>query len=175
MMCQNCQKREATTHIKRIVNGEATESHLCSECAHSLGYDNMFDNFSLNIPDFFSGFFGDNPFALSSSRTDRCEKCGSSFDDIIKSGMVGCADCYEKFFDKLLPSVQRIHGKAKHQGRRPHLTGATGTKVKEKEKVKTKDEIIAEKQQQMQKAVEEQNFEQAAVIRDEIKKLKEEN
>ncbi|MGN1418356.1 MAG: UvrB/UvrC motif-containing protein, partial [Acutalibacteraceae bacterium] len=156
-------------HIKRIVNGEATETHLCSECAHALGYDGMFDNFSLSIPDFFSGFFGDNPFALSSARAERCEKCGSSFDDIIKTGMVGCADCYEKFYDKLLPSIQRIHGKAKHQGKRPPVTVSTA-KVKEK----TKEEIIAEKEAEMKKAVESQNFEQAAIIRDEIKKLREE-
>lgn len=169
MLCQNCSKREATTHIKRIVNGEAAETHLCPECAHALGYDEMFDHFSLSIPDFFSGFFGDNPFALSSSKAERCEKCGSSFDDIIKTGMVGCADCYEKFFDKLLPSVQRIHGKAKHQGKRPTIV-ASPAQVKEK----TKEDIIAEKEAEMQKAVESQNFEQAAIIRDEIKKLREE-
>jgi protein arginine kinase activator len=172
MLCQNCSKREATTHIKRIVNGEATENHLCSECAHALGYDGLFDNFSLNIPDFFSGFFGDNPFALSASKKERCSKCGSSFDDIIKTGMVGCADCYEKFFDKLLPSIQRIHGKSKHAGKTPKLhNDVPAQAVKEK----TKEEIIAEKQAEMQKAVESQNFEQAAIIRDEIKQLKEEN
>lgn len=169
MLCQNCKKREATTHIKRIVNGEATESHFCTECAHSLGYDGLFNNFSLSIPNFFSGFFGDSPFALTSSRGERCEKCGSSFDDIIKTGMVGCAGCYEKFFDRLLPSIQRIHGKSKHAGKRPTVC------VKEQpKKVKTPQEIIAQKEAEMQKAVESQNFEQAAVLRDEIKKLREE-
>ena len=42
MLCQNCGKYEATTHIKRIVNGEATEAHLCSDCARALGYDSVF-------------------------------------------------------------------------------------------------------------------------------------
>lgn len=168
MLCQNCSKREAVTHIKRIVNGEATETHLCQECAHSLGYDGLFDNFSLSIPNFFSSFFGDSPFALSSAKTQRCEKCGSSFDDIIKTGMVGCANCYETFYDKLLPSIQRIHGRSKHAGKTPPVT----TEAKEV-KQKTKEEIIAEKQAEMQKAIESQNFEQAAVLRDEIKALTE--
>lgn len=167
MLCQNCQKREATTHIKKIINGEAAESHLCTQCAHSLGYDGFFDNFSLSIPNFFSGFFGDSPFALSATKNERCEKCGSSFDDIIRTGMVGCAGCYEKFFDRLLPSIQRIHGKSKHAGKAP-LRKANKSEVK----VKTTADAIAEKEAEMKKAIESQNFEQAAILRDEIKALR---
>ena len=119
MLCQNCKKNEATTHIKRVVNGEATESHLCHSCAQNSGFDDFFDDFSLNLPGIFSSFFGDSMFALGESKLGRCEKCGCCFDDIIKSGKVGCADCYDKFYGKLLPSIQRIHGKAKHAGKVP--------------------------------------------------------
>lgn len=168
MLCQNCKKNEATTHIKRVINGEATQTHLCSGCAQNLGYTDIFDDFSLNLPGIFSSFFGDTAFALGESRLDRCEKCGNCFDDIIKSGKVGCADCYEKFYSKLLPSIQRIHGKAVHSGKVP----VTGPKEIIKPKEKTAEEKIEELQTQMNKAVNEQNFEQAAIIRDEIKKLK---
>ena len=170
MLCQNCKKKDATTHIKRVINGEATESHLCQSCAQSLGVGSFFDDFSLNLPDIFSGFFGDSSFALGESRLDRCEKCGCCFDDIIKSGSVGCSDCYEKFYQKLLPSIQRIHGKAKHSGKVP-------VKATEKQTVKEKttEEKIADLQKEMDKAVSEQNFERAAMLRDEIKKMKGEN
>lgn len=167
MLCQNCKKNEATTHIKRVLNGEATESHLCSNCAQNLGVGNFFDDFSLNMPDIFSHFFGDSAFALEGGRLDRCEKCGCCFDDIIKSGSVGCADCYEKFYSKLLPSIQRIHGKARHSGKVPKITKEVVTP-----KEKTTQEKIQDLQQDMQKAIEQQNFEQAAILRDEIKKLK---
>ncbi len=170
MLCQNCKKSEATTHIKRVLNGEATESHLCSSCAQNLGMGSFFDDFSLNMPDIFSHIFGDSAFAIEGSRLDRCEKCGCCFDDIIKSGAVGCADCYEKFFNKLQPSIQRIHGKAKHAGKTPK-----NTKEKTVIKEKTPEEKIAELQTLMKKAIEEQNFEQAAILRDEIKKMKGEN
>lgn len=171
MLCQNCSKREATTHIKRVVNGEATEAHLCQECAAKLGYDNFFDNFSLNLPDIFSSFFGDSARALAGSRTDRCEKCGCSFDDIVKTGMVGCADCYDKFFDKLMPSIQRIHGRTRHVGSVPaEQTNETAPTEKKEETV---EEKIASLEAEMQKAIEAQNFEQAAVLRDKIKELKE--
>ena len=168
MLCQNCKKNEATTHIKHVINGEATENHFCHSCAESLGVGGFFDDFSLNLPGIFSSFFGDSVFSLGERQLDRCEKCGSCFDDIIKTGKVGCADCYEKFYSKLLPSIQRIHGKAKHQGKIPEIHG---TKVTAREK--TAEEKIADLQKEMQKAIEEQNFERAAVIRDEIKKLKE--
>ena len=170
MLCQNCKQKEATTHIKRVINGEATESHLCHSCASNLGVGSFFDDFTLNLPDIFSGFFGDSAFALGESRLDRCEKCGCCFDDIIKSGRVGCADCYEKFYRKLLPSVQRIHGKAGHAGKVPAKNS-----VKPEVKEKTAEEKIAELQKEMDKAVAEQNFERAAILRDEIKKMKGEN
>lgn len=170
MLCQNCKKNEATTHIKRVINGEATQSHLCSACAQSLGYNNFFDDFTFNLPSLFSGFFDDSMLALSESRLERCEICGSSFDDIIKSGNVGCANCYEKFYSKLLPSIQGIHGRVKHAGSVPQSTADV---VVPKEK--TTEEKIADMQKEMGKAIEEQNFERAAVLRDEIKKLKGEN
>lgn len=170
MLCQNCKKNEATTHIKRVINGEATQTHLCSACARSLGYNNFFDDFSFNLPSLFSGFFDDSLLALSESRLDRCEFCSSTFDDIIKSGTVGCANCYEKFYSKLLPSIQRIHGKARHAGTVPENKTET---VMPKEK--TAEEKIKDMQNEMAKAIEEQNFERAAILRDEIKKLKGEN
>ncbi len=171
MLCQNCKKNEATTHIKRILNGEATENHLCHSCAQNLGYANFFEDFSFNVPSLFAGLFSDTLPTLGESMADRCEKCGCTFETIVKTGKVGCADCYEKFYNKLLPSIQRIHGKAKHSGKKPIETPKTEVKPKEK----TTEEKIAELEKDMQKAVNEQNFEQAAIIRDEIKKLKGEN
>ena len=60
MLCQNCGKNEATTHIKRVVNGDTTETHLCAECAQHLGYGDMFSGFGLNLDDFFGSFLGDS-------------------------------------------------------------------------------------------------------------------
>ena len=171
MLCQNCGKNEATTHIKQIINGDMAESHLCSDCASHLGYTDMFSGFGLNLSELFGGFLGDMMPSLTTGKTQRCAKCGTSFEEIVRDGRVGCADCYTTFYDRLLPSIQRIHGKAKHSGKKP--VEAVRQDVKPKEK--TKQEIIADLEKDMQKAVNEQNFEQAAIIRDEIKKLKGEN
>lgn len=164
MLCENCGKREATTHIKQVENGKANQYHFCNECARNLGYNDIFGEFSLNLSELFSSFFGDNNLQLA-DKEDRCEKCGCSFNDIVKTGRVGCADCYRKFYDKLLPSIQRIHGKANHLGKTPINT--------ERKKRPSKKEIVEKLNLDMQKAVEQQNFEEAAVLRDRIRQLKE--
>ena len=164
MLCQNCGKNEATTHIKQIINGDMAESHLCSDCAAHLGYSDVFSGFGLNLSELFGGFLGDMMPSLSSGNTPRCPKCGTSFDEIARDGRVGCADCYRTFYDKLLPSIQRIHGKIKHSGK-------TVSAVSEQPKAETTEEKIAKLKAAMNDAVSKQDFENAAKIRDEIKAL----
>lgn len=165
MLCQNCGKNEATTHVKRIINGSTSEYHLCQNCASKLGYGDFFGGFD----DFgFGGLFG-NLFSQgqslmgdTSSSALRCEKCGSTFRDIAESGKVGCADCYRIFKDRLMPSFQKIHGRTKHIGKSP--SGVVPGPEKQLEDLKGK----------LQKAIETQNFEEAAKLRDQIKSMEQE-
>ena len=167
MLCQNCGKYEATTHVKRIVNGETAEAHLCSECANALGYTDVFGGFTNTFSDLLGSFFGEpSTVGALSSKMLRCEKCGSTFNDIVRSGKIGCADCYKTFYDKLLPSLQRLHGKTRHEGKTPKAV---------KIEVDTKESKIGTLQQELNDAVTVQDFEKAAKLRDEINKLKEES
>ena len=166
MLCQNCGKYEATTHIKRVVNGDTTEMHLCSDCAQHLGYGDMFSGFGLNLDDFFGGFLEDTVQKLSAPTQDKCPKCGNTFEDIVRSGKVGCSECYRMFYDKLLPSIQRIHGRIQHSGKQI----AAEAKSKKVEEEKPTD-VLASLKQQLNEAVEKQEYEQAAVLRDKIKEL----
>lgn len=163
MLCQNCGKNEATTHIKRVVNGETAEKHLCVSCAEHLGYSDMFSGFGFSLDGFFGGLLGENMPLLGAEREEKCPKCGYTFSDIAKSGKLGCADCYRKFYDKLLPSLQRIHGKIKHTGKQAMIPVQVSTEPKINPVAKLKEDL--------QKAIEEQNFEQAAVLRDRIKEM----
>ena len=158
MLCQSCEKRQATTHIKTILNGELKEYSLCSECASRLGYGSFLGDYAFDLDrlfgSFFDGFTGDK-----SSR--RCKLCGSSFEDIAKSGKVGCAQCYEEFYEELLPSIQRIHGRTNHTGK---LARSAGTEVKVKNE-------IAKCKAELEQAIKTQEFEKAAELRDKIKEL----
>ncbi len=158
MLCQSCEKRQASTHIKTILNGELKEFNLCSECAAKLGYGSFFSNFGFDIDKLFGSFMDvPNP----QRKAKRCQFCGSSFEEIAKSGKVGCAHCYEEFYDELLPSIQRIHGRTNHTGK---LARSAGTEVKVKNE-------IAKCKAELEQAIKTQEFEKAAELRDKIKEL----
>lgn len=163
MLCDICKKRTATTYYKQIVNDSITELHLCSECAANQGYSNIFGGFSNQLEKMFGSVFT-LPQAMQTG-TKRCSVCNMSFDDIVKTGRVGCTHCYTEFYDKILPSIKRIHGNTYHVGKKP---------VAEQRAIRVKPtlEILRE---QMNEAVTKQEFEKAAELRDKIRNLEDEN
>lgn len=163
MLCQKCGKHEATTHIKQVINGEFTQMYLCSECAAKAGYGDVFSDFGFDLNNLFGSFFSQPKYTLA-SKTERCSKCGTSFGEIVKSGKIGCADCYEKFYDMLVPSIQRIHGKTRHNGKTVEIK-------QEQKPEETLEEKIEKLKNRLSEAVEKQEFEDAARLRDEIKSL----
>lgn len=156
MLCQKCGKNTATTHIKTVINGKVTEQSLCGYCAAKTGYTG--NNFS-NI---FASMLGHaiNGGAYNVAR--RCECCGATFADIAEGGKVGCANCYKEFGEELLPYLKRIHGSVNHTGKNPgskQLVVAESKNSVSELKAKLASLVAAEK------------YEEAAVIRDEIKRL----
>lgn len=171
MLCQNCGKREATTHIKRVVNGETSESHLCADCASSLGYSDVFGGLGFSFGDLLGGFLGEStPKSGQLSKVVRCQKCGNAWHDIVREGKLGCSECYRTFYDKLLPSLQRIHSRIQHTGK---VSGSAGMQepIQKKSEQELREEKIEKLRNEMNEAVSEQNFEFAAKLRDEIRAL----
>lgn len=178
MRCQHCNQNEATTFIKRNINGHKEELHLCSECAKELGVMDEFrmPTMSEMFGDTFLGnFLGAGVAAMNSlAGVDRCRSCGSSFNDIVQSGRMGCADCYDRFEEKLEPSIRKIHGKTKHIGK--FVSYSEDNEVKDsanEESVSQEKSELESLQEQMKAAINEQRFEDAAVIRDKIKEIQE--
>ena len=141
MMCQNCGKNPATTHIKTIVNGKLAEYDLCSECARAKGYKSFF-----NFDDM-------------------------DFDEIAESGKIGCAECYNVFRDRLMPTIHRIHGAAKHKGKVPGSNALRIVEPAGKIAVVEEPTPIEKKRAELKEAIEKQDFEHAAELRDEIKEM----
>lgn len=167
MKCQKCGKENANTHVKTIINGDYKEYILCADCAKEMGYNNVFTNMEQEFSSLLGSFFGNTLPARS--QATRCPSCGSTYYDIADSGKVGCAQCYSTFYDLLLPSIRRIHGNTAHCGKKS-VAGIEYTQTPDKEP----DRITLLKDR-LDKAVKEQNFEEAAEIRDEIKKLEDQN
>lgn len=117
MLCQNCGKDEATTHIKRVEGGTTVELHLCSGCAAHLGYDGFFSGFGRGMGALMESVF-QNPLVPKEEEKEHCPSCGFTFDQVVETGMLGCAECYYTFAEQLKPSLMRIHGRAVHVGKK---------------------------------------------------------
>jgi len=183
MLCQHCKQNEATTHIRRVINGAAQEYHLCAACANEAGIgpspQQAFGfpgapmqfaapEFGFHLSDLFSGFLGSSLRGQGQSLPApvRCALCGSSLDEIIRSGRVGCARCYETFAEQLQPTLQRIHGALEHTGKIPETDPAETERHQKEQKIaRLREEITA--------AVQAEDYEQAAKLRDEIRTMEE--
>lgn len=158
MLCDQCKKNIATTHIRSSVNGVVVEKNLCSSCAAQGGYSQFSQNGLVNM---LAGLFGDSYSIDSSKPNTRCHCCGASFSDIAQSGRMGCSNCYTVFSEQLFPSLQRLHGKTKHIGKIP-LNAPSEIRIKSR---------LEQLKGDLKRAVSEENFEQAAKLRDEIRQL----
>ena len=173
MLCEKCGKNEATYHLKQNINGKVMEKHLCAECAAE---EPEFKDFGMeNFQDFFGGFgapFGSlGSFGLlghmlgagapARRRARTCPVCGATEEEISSSGMLGCAKCYDTFGDLLSPYLRRLHGSAEHTGKVPSGANEELSRNRRLEKLRA----------DLQKAVEAQEFERAAELRDEIRAI----
>ena len=167
MLCQSCGKHPATTHIKTIVNGKLTQYHLCSECAQKEGHLHLYNSWNMDLGNLLGGFMGK---AAPGVQVTRCPSCGASFEEISQSGKIGCAECYKTFRSQLVPMIQRIHGTTQHKGKVPggsalRLTGGQSAMMP------VQESPLEEKKRLLKQAVEQQDYETAAVLRDEIKEM----
>lgn len=158
MLCQICHKNEATIEFTEIINDEATQFHLCEQCAHEKGIE-MEQHFS--IADLLAGM-GDLTEGLETREaTARCPACGMTLDDFRKIGRLGCGECYKAFRQNLLPLLKRIHGSTRHTGK--VKAGRMDTTTRKSE--------LQELRQRLQRAIETEEFEEAAKIRDRIRQI----
>jgi len=162
MICQNCQKRTANVHFTQVVNNTKVEMYLCEQCAKEKGQLNIGSPFTYS--DFFSGVMNFNPGAQYYAKPQCqpvCDKCGMSFEEFQRQGKLGCSNCYELFGDRLDPLLKRLHGNTGHTGKVPASVSKSLRKSKEIEELK----------ELLNKAVQSEEYEKAAEIRDRIKML----
>jgi protein arginine kinase activator len=171
VQCENCGQRPATFHQTVIINGQTQETHLCQVCAQEKGLlaEMPYGEFSfpnLSIPDLLSSFLGQDPFAglrtaPPQQAEPRCQSCGMTYSQFAESGRLGCAQCYDYLEPYLLPLIKRIHGTTAHTGKAPKRTGGIARKKRE----------LAMLRKQLQDAVANERYEEAARLRDQIKQL----
>jgi protein arginine kinase activator len=161
MLCDLCHKNIATVHLTEIINDKIVEMHICQSCAQSKTEE---INEQFNMSDFLGALAGGR-HEQAQKQMLKCSSCGLSYDDFKKKGRLGCDLCYVTFRQQLLPLLKKIHSATRHTGKMPlHVDRKVSTRVK-----------IKELQVRLKRAIQMEEFEEAAWLRDEIKKLETQN
>lgn len=163
MLCDRCKKNTATYHYKQNLNGQLTELHLCPVCASESAHSVFNGLDSLNsIGSLLTGALRS---AIAPARRV-CPLCGATSSEIAKSGYAGCPACYRTFDTMFAPYIAKLHGHVTHRGRVP-LSAQKPTDPAEEARRQ-----MEQLKKELQEAIQSENFEQAAVLRDRINELK---
>ena len=167
MICEKCNKNTATVHIVKIENGVKKQLILCKKCASNISDVNLTSKLEeidgLNFQKIINELMG---YITSSKKENeeintRCNVCGTIYKDIKDKGILGCSECYNTFSNIIIPMIKRIQIDLEHIGRVPKKYG---TNIIEKKKIR-------ELKEELKNSIDIENYERAAEIRDEIKKL----
>ena len=160
MLCDLCTKNQATVHLTEIIDDQMNELHLCEECARQKSAQ-MEQQFGLG--DLLGGLAElETPAQDKESLKLECANCGFSYADFKKIGRLGCSECYTTFKKYLGPLLKKIHGSVVHFGKSPTKVAAT---------VSSPRADLAALRSDLQRAIDNEAFEEAARLRDKIKEL----
>lgn len=162
MKCQRCNEREASIHLTKIINNQKNEIYLCEDCARETGQLSFATNNPFSFQSLLKGIINPQVERYEPYQEDyKCKECGMTYREFSKNGFLACSSCYESFNKNLDPLLKRIHGSNRHNGKVPKRRGGD---------LRLKREII-EMRESIQEAVQREDFEKAAEIRDKIKEL----
>ena len=163
MKCLNCDA-EATIFFKEVVDGQLREIRLCEACAAEKGFHLAVEQNKLTIANQFI-WMAENLYPESAAKVGavQCPSCGIRYSQFARTGRLGCAECYGAFEAQLKPILRRVHGATRHQGRAPH--GAEGSSLRRRDLGRLREEL--------NRAVEREEFELAAQLRDQIRRMEE--
>ena len=158
--CDNCGSKPATVNLTQIENNEMFSYHLCEDCAAEKGLEVTSGPSSSPLPDFLAQI-GDEP-GEQDNLAHECSFCGLTFSDFREPGRLGCPHCYETFESHLRQLLRRVHGGTKHVGKIYLPPEPTISEIEKK---------IGALKRRLERAVEVEDFERAAELRDQMRQL----
>ena len=194
MLCEKCRTREANIRYTEVINGIKTEHNLCSQCAREMDFGHYSAMFDTDYP---IGKLLSDLFGLTGEETEQedagldqvvCPTCHTAYSDFVKNSRFGCPDCYGVFDLLMSENIKRIQGSVNHKGKHPRFhyenefgmeRKASGAENNAVEKFgwnpedAEREEKLAVLKSKLQEAILEEEYEQAAKYRDEIRELKE--
>ena len=156
--CQSCGKEVATVHLTEIEKGKPKEVHLCEACAQKQGVVGK----AVSIQDVLQGMIQQQVKAMGEEGSHQCPFCGIRFGEFRSKGRLGCGHDYEVFHETLAPLIEKVQcGATQHRGRMPSKAGA---EVEREMRIRTLRGTLEE-------LVRKEDYEAAARVRDEIRKM----
>ena len=159
MLCCICKEKNATVHLTQITGDKMQKVDLCEECAKTKGVN---DQTGFSLADLLLGLGASQELEQSADGKEvKCPQCGFTHADFKKSGRLGCSECYLTFSEGLGGLLKTMHKGTRHVGKVP-------------ESLRTRRDLseqLSALQKKLNKAIETEDFEQAAQLRDQIKQL----
>lgn len=157
--------------MQQFINGQKVEVHLCQQCAFKIDNPEML----VSLENVFKGFLDqlntqyfpqDVPqnkvkSPCAHAHTKACIRCGMTFNKFKTGARLGCEVCYKSFKHEVEVLLKNVQGSTRHEGKYPRRMGAD---------ILSRRQII-DLRSQLKKAVEAEDFEDAARLRDEIRSL----
>lgn len=160
MLCSICQKNEAKVHLTQIVDDKMQKVDLCEECSKAKG---VTDPAGFSLADLLLGNTQEAEARPAPKPGElACPSCGLSQADFKKSGRFGCPQCYVAFGEGLPGMLKTMHKGVRHTGKVP---GALRPR-------KDPADQLKQLNRRLEKAIQTENFEEAAHLRDQIRALK---
>jgi protein arginine kinase activator len=163
MLCDNCKEREAVINLTQVEHDSKVTLHLCEQCASAKGVETGEAVLKSPLGSFIASMGQGKTTVLPTPQDGlRCSACGATLRDFRESGRLGCASCYVAFDFHLRDLLRRLHGSSHHVGERYALPGAGDQDPRR---------VLLDLKDQLRRAVENENFELAAELRDRIRVL----
>jgi len=160
--CQKCGQAPAKYHFKKWENNVETELSLCESCAEEKGFSpaaGKKTGLAETLGEMLGGLEGVGEGAVGNVQ---CRVCGLLYSTFRQTGRLGCPQCYIAFEKQLRPLLRRVHGAVRHTGKGPAADDAHASRRQELRRL----------QDDIERAVIQEEFERAATLRDQIRSLK---
>ena len=158
--CRQC-ANQATLHITEVMEGHASEVHLCEKCARDY-----LDESESSDTDSVAADLAAKLEELQSATDEdldsvSCSGCGITLAEFRDIGRLGCPSCYDDFREELKPLLENIHEELFHTGKRPN-------RIMESNDDQSR---VLQLRNEQREAIRQEDYETAATLRDQIARI----
>jgi len=160
MKCEICGLRDAVIHIRQIQKSSVNELHICEECAQEKGLLREEES-ELPITNLLSGLLEGKDVLSVGEGKEACPKCGMKINEFRKQGKLGCSECFIAFEKDIHAIISQMAARPRHAGKLPHTLAEERSGTAQAEGLR----------EELRSAVEREEYELAARLRDQLREL----